>query len=498
MNRQGYQASRVRRILAGAVLTAVLSHFIPESVGLSFTAGILYTAVALFWTLTLAHRVGPDHTKRLMVTIGIMLTVLFVLQIYKYAFAPRASFSWRLSWFGYYIPYISIPVLSFLAAVSIDRGYMPSPWDKPLLIACGVFSLVVLTNDWHQLLQVYVGVNARGDLIARPGPLYYFAMTWVAVFSIAAVVAIFRRLRVAELRRKILMPALIAGLGILICILFVRFFEDTTFPFIGVRPFRVNDLVLIVTITAWEAAFRSGLVPSNEDYEGIFTRMELNAAIGTPDGTVALRSAGAAITEEQMKKTLEGPVSEGGMRFSSRKVRGGRVYWADDLHQVERLEKELAGVNAELEESVNLLKKERELVSERASLKARKDLHEGIYQAMEPKLQRIEEQVAACRHMGGAELRDALAELCVLGTYVKRAVNLRLIEANGETPGAEDLALSMAESLRYASLLGVDAEALREDFLHQQKDPHESPAAAYDRFEVLAEQALAAQKGGQV
>ena len=68
MNRPGYQASRVRRILVGAVLTAVLTHFIPESAGLSLTAGILYTAVALFWTLTLAHRVGPDHTKRLMVT----------------------------------------------------------------------------------------------------------------------------------------------------------------------------------------------------------------------------------------------------------------------------------------------------------------------------------------------------------------------------------------------------------------------------------------------
>ena len=68
MNRQGYQASRVRRILVGAVLTAVLTHFIPESAGLSLTAGILYTAVELFWTLTLAHRVGPDHTKRLMVT----------------------------------------------------------------------------------------------------------------------------------------------------------------------------------------------------------------------------------------------------------------------------------------------------------------------------------------------------------------------------------------------------------------------------------------------
>ena len=68
MNRQGYRASRVRRILVGAVIVAVLAHFIPESTGLSLTAGILYTAVALFWTLTLAHRVGPDHTKRLMVT----------------------------------------------------------------------------------------------------------------------------------------------------------------------------------------------------------------------------------------------------------------------------------------------------------------------------------------------------------------------------------------------------------------------------------------------
>ena len=115
---------------------------------------------------------------------------------------------------------------------------------------------------------------------------------------------------------------------------------------------------------------------------------------------------------------------------------------------------------------------------------------------MEPALQRIEEGVAACRHAGGTELRDALAELCVLGTYVKRAVNLRLIEANGETAGPEDLELSMAESLRYLSLLGVDDQALRKDFLQQQAPAGESAAAAYDRFEALAEQAIARQKRG--
>ena len=158
---------------------------------------------------------------------------------------------------------------------------------------------LLLTNDLHQWFQVYTGTDGRGVVQAEPGPLFYAAMAWVAFFTAAAIVTIYKRLRVREFRSRIWIPALISGTGIFVTSVWDVFLGDMIQSAFGIKPFRVGDLVLITVIFSWESVFASGLIPSNSDYEGPFSSMKLDAVICGAGGSPALRSAGSVISDDR-------------------------------------------------------------------------------------------------------------------------------------------------------------------------------------------------------
>lgn len=483
-------AKRIRLILVLMMLAAIAVRSIPVGFPWILLPGSLYAVIAVIWTASLGYRIGPDHTRRLMTAVGILLAVLFVAQNYRYSLAIGDSFTHRLSWFVYYVTFTFVPLLSFLSVLSIERGYVPSGLDLPLIVICSVLNVLILTNDLHQWFQIYTGVGEGGEILMAPGPLYYAAMAWEVFFALATLVMIYRKLRIRELRRKIWIPALAAGLGTAATIVFALFFEE--YRVFGLRPFRVNDLFLITVILSWELAFSTGLVPSNGDYEGLFSSMKLDAIICGAGDSPALRSAGSVISDEQIERAARGPYTEGGLRISSRHIRGGRIVWADDVSGLERLGRELSDITAQLEDSVALLKKEQELADERAALSARRRIYEDIYIEMEKALRQIEGGAAECGSLEGESLKAGLCRLLMLGAYVKRGINLRLMAAGGTAPGPSDLRLSIDESLKYLELSGMKTDALRKEAARLVSSCEEGGAVkSYDMFEDEAERAFA-------
>ena len=66
------------------------------------------------------------------------------------------------------------------------------------------------------------------------------------------------------------------------------------------------------------------------------------------------------------------------------------------------------------------------------------------------------------KYRPGEENRDLLCELVVLGTYVKRRCNLRLIEKDSGRVDGEDLRLSFQDMVSALNLVGIRAALLWE------------------------------------
>ena len=148
-------------------------------------AGILYSAMVLYWTLTVLRRpVQPGIRKRIVVISGLML-LLLALRSTRYLFSGRLSAPVsRVLWYGYYLPFTMVPLLGLDASLLIWNGEdrRPQKGMHLLYALCLLLGLFIVTNDLHQLAFRFVEGGRQAEQAQRYdyGPVYYAAVLWIA------------------------------------------------------------------------------------------------------------------------------------------------------------------------------------------------------------------------------------------------------------------------------------------------------------------------------
>ena len=146
--------------------------------------GLIYTAMVLYWGLSVRQRpVLPAIEKRIW-GIVIMMMLLLLLRWLRYQFAGELQpGELRFLWYSYYLPFLMIPLLSMDAAFLVgDRpDHDLRRWLQALYVICIVLIVLVLTNDLHQLAFCFMekGRQQEQGLRYEYGPVYYGAVLWV-------------------------------------------------------------------------------------------------------------------------------------------------------------------------------------------------------------------------------------------------------------------------------------------------------------------------------
>ncbi len=144
----------------------IVSVFTPIQHVTSFS----YMALAVFWTVSLGKEIVEPYIRRSLQTGGLMLFLLFVLRFFRYSLDTPQEVVYRLLWYAYYIPIITLPVLSFGAGINIGGGDSVRPVSRGIsdfanrkdlrrnkkvsLVLMGLSFLLILlylTNDFHEL-----------------------------------------------------------------------------------------------------------------------------------------------------------------------------------------------------------------------------------------------------------------------------------------------------------------------------------------------------------
>ena len=136
------------------------------------------------------------------------------------------------------------------------------------------------------------------------------------------------------------------------------------------------------------------------------------------------------------------------------------MYWLEDISKINRIQAQLAEINAQLSEENELIQAENELKRQRAQIEEQNRLMDAMLSACAA--------AAACRLTACCRIESAqslnahnLKQVCLLGAYVKRRVNLALIcdqktvvpcgRADPLHPGIADLSDAVRRCLRAAS-----------------------------------------------
>ena len=435
---------------------------------------LIYIGLAMAWGFSISNRILHKNVRQYLLLGCAMAVMWMFLRTVKYRFFEDNHVT-RYLWYLYYVPQILAPLFSLFAALEVGRreGDAISPKWYLLLIPATLLIGGVLTNDLHQMAFRSVPGAAALQADYTHGWMYYLAMTWIVGLLLATGIIVYRKCHVSESRRYAWVPLCVFLGGFVLCAL--SFANTYTFH-------KMPECFCLTFAAFWESCLQVGLMPTNGYYRYFFSESTVAAQIVDGQGRPVYRAQNAPdLTPAQLDAAArEAILLNADTRLQSAPVQDGRVYWVEDISKINRIQGQLAEINARLSEENELIQAENELKRQRAQTEEKNRLMDEMIALVRPQLHQInrlleEESVQNLKHV------------CLLGAYVKRRVNLALICDQKAFVPVDELAHCVLESLTYLTQYGVVCT------LHQEGNDSVSSRdaqIAYDFFEACMEAAL--------
>ena len=472
--------------IALAMALRVLSRTLPGShPTLSLLRSAIYIALMTAWGVSLRRRIIQAQARRYL-TAAAALTVLWLaLRTVKYSL-PNGCAPGRYLWYLYYLPMLFIPTLAVFIALSLGRAenYRLPRQANLLCLPAAALLAFVLTNDLHQLVFSFPS-GMMSDLDYGYAPGYYAVVGYIGLCLAAAFSLMLYKCRLPHSKTYLFRPVIPILLLLFYCIGYAA----------GVHWLWVlaGDLTVTVCLgiaAILESCIRCGLIPSNVGYEELFAATTIGAQITDANFTVTHASAGAQpVGKEKLAEAARGTVSlDKNTLLKAHAVENGYVFWLEDISELTAAEEQLELTREELRETGDILKAEREQKARWLHLQEENRLYDRIGQDTAPSLAQLRSRIVQLRQTEDiAAARRLLAEIVVIGTYIKRRSNLIFVASQRGTVTADELRLCLNESAANLPLCGAECRVLVN---LQGAYAAEEIYRIYDLFEAVVEESL--------
>ncbi len=449
--------------------------------------GSLFMVINIFvisaWTIIVAKRTLNRTMRKLFIALGISLALWYLCRLIKYKFVLEVPVLRHYFWYGFYIPIIYIPIISFLLSICILRVETKplGKWNY-LLILATLLILLVFTNDLHQQVFKFKTEVFEDFAGYTYGWGYNLILASVLFFSVLAVGNIIRKCTIKSIRKKIWIPSCI----VIVALSYVIFCSAIGTPKInGISAFDVNDAICFAVIAIWESFMQIGIISMNYGFGKVFNYSNINAIICDNEGNV--KYAGTRAAREDVK-FISGEVTresvDENIRLHYQSIRGGVLYYSDDFTTINRLNAELEDAKEVIAGENTLIEEENALIEKDISYRTMNQIYDEIAVTVRPKILKIDELLLRSEK-SDEDFSENISRAAVINAYVKRRSNLVILGKQKKSMEIMELYLAIHESLEYLSLRGIDG------FIMPCKDEVELPSElffkAYDYFENFIE-----------
>ena len=419
--------------LAGGVLRVLTYHW-SLCAGFStwFCGGLL-----LLWAVTVRSRVTDRRLRRLILGTAASLLLFLILQISRGCLTFKVPVLERYFWYGYYIFYITAPMLLFLCALAAYRPQeQPLPrWAWCVAAAAAALALCALTNDLHHWMFRFPGGVFRDTEEFSPGPVFWPYFLCFGALLLAGFIITLRKAWNIRRGYSFLLP--LVPLLLLTAWMLLNLWHSA--PAFGGALLWLQSECICFAFTAYlELCIQIGLIPANTGYGSLFSRLELSAAILDAGGRPVRQSAG---------EPYPFPVRED-LSVRTQSIGGGSVAWAVDLRRVFSLNEQLEEAARQTEHRNAYLLEEGRMKKELTELETRNLLYTRVSRAVQPQQEEI-------GRLSQADFRGNLPRICVLTAFIKRRCNMELLASEGSL-SLEELDAALTESLDAVRLCGVE------------------------------------------
>jgi len=428
---------------------------------------LVYLILLVGWFDSIRNRVTQKNLRNFLIAEHTCMLLGITIRFLQDALLPYftedvltqgTSFIMRLSGYAIIVPMVLIPLFGLYASFGLGKTeeYRLNQKWYFLAIPAGMLMLLILTNESHHLIFHQLE-DAQSNLYYQPNIGLFLVITWEFSLLFARIFLIYRRSReLSGYTARRFAPVLIAVIMILFNIPYVA----SSF----VMEYELVEYVVslfFMEVMIWESCILSGMVPVNTHYEDVFNRSTIAMQIVNQAGESYMKSTCAPELSQAMfeqlrqLKTVSTPE---GQEYHLHTVSGGYTIWKNDISKTLSVIDALKKSSAKLEYDGELLRQELKLQSDTAAVREQNRLYNQLTDEVGEHLTLLRNLL---RKREWTEDKDELfREICLIGTYIKRRCNLRLVEQSEGIISNKELELSYNEIIGSLRQMGVDASVL--------------------------------------
>lgn len=446
-----------------------------------------YLGIYCAWVIYLNKHVVQKKVRQYLTAIGCLMVCWFFLRTVKYHILldPLGG---HICWYLYYIPMILIPTFGLSATLLMDGAEKKTTkWITGILLFFSVVLIVcVLTNDLHQQVFRFEGPVPYSDKNYSYGILFMLIQFWIIACLVIMEILLVKKSRIPD-RKRFWLPV-IPGL----LLLGWNIANLLRLPFIKTFAGDMTAICCLLMAAIFQGCILCGLIQTNSRY------FELFQATGGLDAEItdnSFRRYYFSGEFPELSKDLrdsiiaKSSVQERGIRINHLPVKGGHLFWSEDISVLLDQYQDIQEQQEELTARNQLLRKTYKKEAERRKLEEQNRLLNIIqsqtsrqYELLSHYMEKLEQTESR------EEYELILSKILVVGTYLKRRKNLMLTRYSSREDSLTmaDLKQSLAESCENLKLCEIKAAYFVQDKEKQLRA--DDVLKCYDFFEWLVEQ----------
>ena len=446
-----------------------------------------YLGIYCAWVIYLNKHVVQKKMRQYLTAIGCLMVCWFFLRTVKYHILldPLGG---HICWYLYYIPMILIPTIGLSATLLMDgEEKKTTKWITGILLFFSVVLIVcVLTNDLHQQVFRFEGPIPYSDKNYSYGILFMLIQFWIIACLVIMEILLVKKSRIPD-RKRFWLPV-IPGL----LLLGWNIANLLRLPFIKTFAGDMTAICCLFMAAIFQGCILCGLIQTNSRY------FELFQATGGLDAEItdnSFRRYYFSGEFPELSKDLrdsiiaKSSVQERGIRINHLPVKGGHLFWSEDISVLLDQYQDIQEQQEELTARNQLLRKTYKKEAERRKLEEQNRLLNIIqsqtsrqYELLSHYMEKLEQTESR------EEYELILSKIVVVGTYLKRRKNLMLTRYSSREDSLTmaDLKQSLAESCENLKLCEIKAAYFVQDKEKQLRA--DDVLKCYDFFEWLVEQ----------
>lgn len=446
-----------------------------------------YLGIYCAWVIYLNKHVVQKKVRQYLTAIGCLMVCWFFLRTVKYHILldPLGG---HICWYLYYIPMILIPTFGLSATLLMDGAEKKTTKSITgiLLFFSVVLIVCVLTNDLHQQVFRFEGPVPYSDKNYSYGILFMLIQFWIIACLVIMEILLVKKSRIPD-RKRFWLPV-IPGL----LLLGWNIANLLRLPFIKTFAGDMTAICCLLMAAIFQGCILCGLIQTNSRY------FELFQATGGLDAEItdnSFRRYYFSGEFPELSKDLrdsiiaKSSVQERGIRINHLPVKGGHLFWSEDISVLLDQYQDIQEQQEELTARNQLLRKTYKKEAERRKLEEQNRLLNIIqsqtsrqYELLSHYMEKLEQTESR------EEYELILSKIVVVGTYLKRRKNLMLTRYSSREDSLTmaDLKQSLAESCENLKLCEIKAAYFVQDKEKQLRA--DDVLKCYDFFEWLLEQ----------